>query len=64
MGSGRISCYSLIVEVVLQHSEAGGDDRFQYGVCAMQGWRTDMVRDVECWGLGRWWYLWCIGVGV
>ena len=28
----------------LQASDQGEDDVFRYGVCAMQGWRTEMVR--------------------
>lgn len=27
-----------------KESGEGYDGRFEYGVCAMQGWRTDMVR--------------------
>jgi hypothetical protein len=28
----------------MQVSEDGENDKFLYGVCAMQGWRTEMVR--------------------
>jgi len=29
--------------LILQEGDEGGNDMFEYGVCAMQGWRTDMV---------------------
>jgi len=32
----------LSTPVTDKESEGGGDARFSYGVCAMQGWRTDM----------------------
>lgn len=31
-----------------KESGEGYDGRFEYGVCAMQGWRTDMVRIGVC----------------
>ena len=34
------ACWLLL----LQESEEGEDGRFKYGVSAMQGWRTEMVR--------------------
>jgi len=27
-----------------QDSSEGENEQYQYGVCAMQGWRTEMVR--------------------
>ena len=29
-----------------QDTSEGENEHFQYGVCAMQGWRTEMVRHV------------------
>jgi hypothetical protein len=30
--------------LIVQEAEEGGNDMFEFGACAMQGWRTDMVR--------------------
>jgi hypothetical protein len=34
----------LFLFINLQEADEGGNDMFEFGVCAMQGWRTDMVR--------------------
>lgn len=33
---------------LLQASEEEENESFNYGVCAMQGWRTEMVSPVGC----------------
>lgn len=35
-------CFKLCC---LQEAGEGGNHMFEFGVCAMQGWRTDMVRN-------------------
>ena len=30
---------------IMQESVGGEDGTYEYGVCAMQGWRTNMVSD-------------------
>lgn len=36
--------------IVLQEASSGKDGKYEYGICAMQGWRTDMVSwSLECW---------------
>ena len=32
---------------ILQELESGENDSYLYGVCAMQGWRTEMVRCMQ-----------------
>ncbi len=41
---------TLDLHVLRQELEDGENDNYLYGVCAMQGWRTEMVRCLrECW---------------